>query len=122
MLKIISLKASAVLRATQHPSTNSQVNMNHPTAQLVEKETISSLKFPNNEVLTGAAELAERAKKMAYAASLGNLEKHKVQIVFKDDAGLKQVDTTIWGITEKAIILKSNTTIPIHRIVDIIHL
>jgi hypothetical protein len=94
--------------------------MNHPTTQIVEKETISGLKFPKEDVLATQAEKAERSKKLANARSLGNLEKHKVQIVFKDDSDIKMVHTTIWSITEQNIILKSNVNIPITRILDIV--
>lgn len=87
---------------------------------LVDKESIPSLKFPKQEVLSSPAEIAERTKKLAYARSLGNLEKHKVTIVFKDDGDIKRVETTIWSITESNIILKSNANIPISRILDIV--
>ena len=87
---------------------------------LIEKESISTLKFPKQEVLTNAVEIAERNKKLAYARSLGNLEKHKVQIVFQDEAEVKRVHTTIWSFTDNNIILKSNAYIPINRIIDIV--
>jgi uncharacterized protein (UPF0248 family) len=89
---------------------------------LIEKETISTLKFPHDEVLKTPLEIAERTTKLRTATSLGNLEKHKVQIVFKDSEGLKMVHTTVWSITEHNIILKYNNNIPVHRIVDIIPL
>jgi uncharacterized protein (UPF0248 family) len=50
------------------------------------------------------------------AISLGNLERHKVKIIFSDSIGIKKVDTTIWAVTDKAILLKQNTVVPIHRI------
>jgi hypothetical protein len=94
--------------------------MLYTNAQLVEKESISNLKFPKEEVLGNAGEVAERTKRLANAQSLGNLEKHKVQIVFKDNSAIKMVHTTIWSITEQNIILKSNVNIPITRILDIV--
>ena len=50
---------------------------------------------------------------------LGNSKKFKVHIIFEDKEGLKKVETTIWGVTEKNIILKRGTLIPIHRIHEI---
>ena len=50
---------------------------------------------------------------------LGNNHKRKVKIVFEDDKSIKQVETTVWNVTEKNISLKSNTLIPRHRIHEI---
>lgn len=86
---------------------------------LIEKEELKALKFPHDEVLGSAAQIAERTAKLKTATSLGNLEKHKVQITFYDTEGLKMVHTTIWGTAEDSIILKYNTNIPVHCIVDI---
>jgi len=97
-------------------------SLTHDIPLLIEKEIIAGLKFPHVEVLKSPLEIAERTTKLRTAASLGNLEKHKVQIIFKDIEGLKMVHTTVWSITEQNIILKYNTNIPIHCIVDIIPL
>lgn len=94
----------------------------HEKPTLIEKEAIAALRFPHQEVLKSPLEIAERSTKLRTATSLGNLEKHKVQIIFKDNEGLKMVHTTIWSITEHNIILKYNTNIPVERIVDIIPL
>lgn len=51
--------------------------------------------------------------------SIGNLEHDKVIILFQDIQGLKKVNTTIWGVTDKEIILKKGVIIPIHRIENI---
>jgi uncharacterized protein (UPF0248 family) len=88
---------------------------------MIEKESISALKFPKEDVLKSKQEIEDRNMKLKSATSLGNLEKHKVKIVFRDVEGLKMVHTTIWGTTENNIILKSNINIPLHCIVDIIH-
>ncbi len=85
----------------------------------IEKEFVGSLEFPNTDVIDNPALQARRANKLVQAAKLGNLEKHKVQIDFQDSTGMKRVETTIWSLTESYVILKSNTSIPINRIVDI---
>ena len=53
------------------------------------------------------------------ALYLGNLEREKVRIVFSDNESLKRVETTIWGVTDKAVILKKYTIIPLERIVSV---
>ena len=50
---------------------------------------------------------------------LGNSLKRKVKIIFKDIVGLKEVETTIWGFTDKNVILKKTTIIPIRCIQEV---
>lgn len=89
-------------------------------AELVEKELIPSMKFPVEEVLLTEEERKQRARKIHRATSLGNLEKHKVHIVFEDNNGLKKTSTTIWAQTEKKIVLKGGNSIPVHRIWEVV--
>jgi len=84
--------------------------------QLIEKEQVGNLKFPDTDVLTTADEKQQLQKTLDKALALGNLDKVKVQIIFEDKEGLKRVDTTVWGITEKNILLKGDRRIPIKRI------
>ena len=84
--------------------------------QLVEKETVGELVFPFDEILTSDSEILNRKLSIDRAISLGNLEHHKVKIIFSDSIWVKKVDTTIWAVTDKAIVLKQNTVVPIHRI------
>ena len=90
---------------------------NHPL--LIEKENIHGLKFPDNDVLTSAHEIKIRYSNLERALKLGNLEHNKIKIVFEDADGLKQVETTVWGVTDKRVILKQGILIPIHRIHEI---
>lgn len=84
----------------------------------IEKETIGSLKFPKSDVLIDVQEQKERAKRIERAMFLGN-NKIKVKIMFQDTEGKKVVDTSIWGVTEKNVILKGTTLIPIRSIYEI---
>ena len=93
--------------------------VSHSPSQHIEKENISSLVFPVEEVLKDKSQILSRARKLAHAVKLGNLEKHKVSIDFKDSSSIKRVQTTIWSITEYFAILKSNTRIPVNRILDV---
>lgn len=84
--------------------------------ELIEKETVESLYFPNTEVLQSFELIKTRDQQLNKAASLGNLDKFKVKIIFEDFDGRKMVNTTIWALTEKNVVLKAGRTIPINRI------
>jgi hypothetical protein len=85
----------------------------------VEKEVIASLHFPGDEVLRSESERLQRRESIDRAISLGNLEHYKVKIYFADDSGEKLVNTTIWAVTDEAILLKQNVVLPIHRIIKL---
>lgn len=85
----------------------------------VAKENISQLTFPKEDVLVDEIAKIERKKRVERAMRLGNTRKSKVRIIFEDVEGKKTVETTIWGVTEKNIILKQTTIIPIRRIHEI---
>lgn len=89
------------------------------TAVLIQKEDVIGLKFPNEEVLDNEADKSILRKKLEQATALGNMERSKIKIYFKDNEGLKKVETTIWATGEKNIVLKQGITIPIKRIIDI---
>ncbi|MBU2020635.1 MAG: hypothetical protein KJ941_13400 [Bacteroidetes bacterium] len=86
---------------------------------LVQKEEIADFHFPTEEVLKKKLELKEREGSLDRAIALGNLEHQKVRIYFSDEQGPKVVETTIWGITDKAILLKKNVLLPKHRILKL---
>ena len=83
---------------------------------LVEKEIISSLSFNADLKVEQHPGLSDQIKK---ATRLGNSYRRKVTILFKDDQGLKRVDTTIWANGAKYICLKGGVWIPINRIVEV---
>jgi hypothetical protein len=95
--------------------------MNQATEKpvLIDKEVVSELRFPEPDVLFNPAAIAKRKVEIERAVYLGNTEHTKVRILFADHAGLKQIETTIWGATDKRIILKSGMVIPIHRIQEV---
>ncbi len=86
------------------------------TFENIDKEKIESLKFPNNEVLTDQGAIKERETELNRALTLGNLEHTKIKIYFEDDLSKKIVETTVWGVTDKRVILKQGVVIPIHRV------
>ena len=82
----------------------------------IEKELIQTLKFPNAEVLSSQQQIKERQSDLQRALSLGNLEHSKIRIYFEDESSRKVVETTVWGVTDKRVILKQSIGIPISRI------
>lgn len=82
----------------------------------IPKEEVAGLRFPADDVIRDSSAWKDRAEKLHRATSLGNIEKHKVSILFEDDRGLKRVITTIWALTEKMILLKGGVGIPVNRI------
>lgn len=86
---------------------------------LIEKNAIGELHFPDEEVLLLENEIQQRKRDIERAILLGNNYKTKVKIIFSDKEGFKQVKTTIWGVTDKRILLNKALVIPIHRIHEI---
>jgi hypothetical protein len=90
--------------------------MSTATFEKIEKENISSLRFPNSEVLEDVEKRIDRITDLNRALSLGNLEQTKIKIYFEDDQSFKMVETTVWGVTDKRVILKQGVVIPINRV------
>lgn len=90
--------------------------MNTTAFEKIEKEMISGLKFPDNDVLSDPEAIKERLSDLNRALSLGNLEQTKIKIYFEDSESCKVVDTTVWGVTDKRVILKQGVVIPINRV------
>lgn len=90
------------------------------TFELIDKEIITSLNFPKEDVLEDKEDIAERRNDLDRALSLGNLEHVKIKIYFEDDISKKIVETTIWGVTEERVILKQGVVIPVKRIHKIV--
>lgn len=84
--------------------------------ETIEKEKIGDLRFPASEVLMNPTQIKQRQLDLDRALSLGNLEHSKIKIYFEDDVTTRMVETTVWGVTDKRVILKQGMVIPIHRI------
>ncbi len=83
---------------------------------IIEKEDIASLSFPTTDVLDDDNEIKTKTGEINRALSLGNLEHSKIKIFFEDNESKKIVNTTVWAVTDKNVILKQGVMIPIHRI------
>jgi len=84
------------------------------------KEDIGKLIFPKEDVLLHHKEQQKERLQMLIRAMYLGKEKIKVRILFQDTTGEKIVETTIWGVSEKYILLKGTTTLPIRCIHQII--
>ncbi|WP_010522973.1 hypothetical protein [Aquimarina agarivorans] len=85
----------------------------------IDKEAVSQLHFPTEEVLIKKEDQVNRNISLKRAQVLGNIDHTKMKIIFQDNTGLKKIHTTIWGVTEKYVILKSANVLPLNRIVDV---
>ena len=86
------------------------------TFKEIAKEQVNTLRFPKEDVLSDENARKQRRKALEQALSLGNLERIKLKIIFEDDQAARFVHTTIWGLTDEAVILKRGETIPLRRI------
>ena len=88
--------------------------------QLIEKEEVASLKFPDKDVMSDKDDVIQRKLDLERALTLGNLEHLKIKIFFEDDSSKRVAETTVWGMTADEVILKKGVVIPIKRIHKII--
>ena len=84
----------------------------------IKKELILNLSFIEDK--STVEQHPNLIQQILNATLLGNNEHKKVKIIFKDDNGVKLVETTIWASGQKFICLKGGSWIPIHRILEII--
>jgi len=97
------------------------MNAIHDIIITIEKELLDTLHFPQQEVLKDVEQIKLRKYDAQRAMMLGNsLDNNKVKIVFEDGQGKKMVETTVWGITDKYMLLKSGMSLPLHRIHEIV--
>lgn len=87
--------------------------------QPLNKEYISCLNFPKEDLNLSNEEKKNILDKLKIASILGNTEKLKCKVYFVDDISAKFVHTTIWAVCEKYIVLKYGMIVPIYRIFDI---
>lgn len=82
----------------------------------IEKENLDQIQFLDKEVLSDKISIKERKINLNRALILGNAYRRKVKIIFSTSDGLRQVETTIWAVTEENVILKGGRLIPIKSV------
>jgi uncharacterized protein (UPF0248 family) len=95
--------------------------MENLVTKKIEKEEVENLSFPTKPIkLRSKEEQLVLIEKLKKAEQLGNTYHNKIEIVFQDEEGLKEVNTTIWAVGEDHILLKKGVFIPVNRIVSIV--
>lgn len=92
--------------------------MSSITTQKIEKEQIPSLDFHTSTSVSPEKQ-AENKRKLERGMTLGNLYHNKIKIIFEDTTGIKEVNTTVWAVGDKNIVLKQGMTIPLSNILDV---
>ena len=82
----------------------------------IEKESIESLSFKGEINFKQHKDLMQQLNQ---AMRLGNGYHTKVSIYFHDSEGTKRVETTIWAVGNKYVLLKGGIWIPIDRIQEV---
>lgn len=85
-------------------------------ATLIAKETLSEYHYHDHEVLKSEDDIKIRKMQLNRALILGNAYRRKIKLTFETTDGLKQVETTIWAVTEQNVLLKGGKFIPIRAI------
>lgn len=77
------------------------------------------LEFPKINILEHQIEQVNEFIRQRKVFFSRNLNREKIEVFFNDDTGLKKVKTSIWTVSEKAIILKNTTVVPYSDIVAV---
>lgn len=88
-------------------------------AERIQKENISMLQFPAEDVLEEKSVKRERYSMLQHAMRFGNSIRHKVQIFFRDADRERVVETTVWFASDKHAVLKGGIVLPVKRIVRV---
>ena len=91
------------------------------SAHRIDKSELINVTFKKEEVLKTDYDKEIRNHNLFRGLSLGNIHKRHVTIQFENIVGLLlEVETTIWAVTQKHIMLKGGRTIPIRCINNVI--
>lgn len=87
---------------------------------VTEQELLHKVNFPIKEVLKNQEQISDRKQTALRAKKLGSLSNERVKIIFEDIEGRKMVETTVWGLTDRYLMLKKGMSLPLHRVHEII--
>ena len=88
--------------------------------KIIDKNEVANLIWPKESLHNNEDEKMDLLIKLKVALILGNMERIKCRIVFMDSIGIKVIETTIWAVCEKNILIKAGLWVPIRRVVDVI--
>ncbi len=77
------------------------------------------LEFPKINILEHQIEQVNEFIRQRKVFFSRNLNKEKIEIFFTDHTGLKKIETSIWTVCEKSIILKNTQEVPYSDIVAV---
>ena len=107
------------MRKVHHNTENLNENC---FVNLIETDLIRSLHFPMSEVLMSIPKINERWYDLERLKLKGNYPQVTLRIHFEDVEGQKHVITKILGVSDDYLIIKTQLTIPIHRITQIVEI
>lgn len=89
------------------------------TITRIDKSQLASITFGKN-YNSEEGSLSVLRYNLQRALRLGNLYKNHVRIQFYNESGhYMETEATIWAVTEKYVMIKGGTVIPIDSIVDV---
>jgi hypothetical protein len=90
------------------------------TIEVIEKEQISTLSFPKEDVILDPEERVLRMADLYRSQTLGNLLRTKVKLTFEASGEkIYQVYTTVWAVGSHFVSLKGGVHIPIRSILKV---
>jgi hypothetical protein len=96
-----------------------KVNKSYRNVNLIDKNEVANIHWPSEDFYNNKDKKQNVLAKLRVALFLGNIEKTKCRIYFRDFVSVKMIETTIWAICEKNILIKSGMWIPIGRIIEV---
>jgi len=93
--------------------------MIYSSIAIVKNEQIKSLTFPKEDVLSSIKEQVERSVTLQRVMRMANLGDTSNTVLFIDDQGIKQIESSLSKVTDTTLILDSLVKIPLNRILHV---
>jgi len=93
--------------------------MIYSSISIVKNEQIESLTFPKEDVLSSIKEQVERSNNLEKVIHMANLGHATTTVLFIDDQGIKQIESSLSKVTDKELVLDCCVTIPLNRILHV---
>ena len=86
----------------------------------IDQKDLLKIVFKKEETMYINEQIKSRDQKLYMAMLMGNNYNENVRIVFNTEDGECELVTRIWARTDKYVVLKGGTFIPIGAVIDII--